>query len=202
MDIIFLLKNYFDKWHTLLELQTSPYQTNGFTMSNPYESPQANLSHDALYSNKRQKYAGFWPRAIAMIADSILWTMIALPLLYLIYGESYFSSSYSFLEPQEIITGPFDLLINWVIPILLVIAFWYYKQATPAKMLLKMKIVDAKTGEPPTLTQCIIRYVAYIPSTLIFLLGFLWVAWDDKKQGWHDKLAGTVVIFPHYKFDD
>jgi len=26
------------------------------------------------------------------------------------------------------------------------------------------------------------------------LLGLVWVAFDRRKQGWHDKLAGTVVI--------
>jgi len=27
-----------------------------------------------------------------------------------------------------------------------------------------------------------------------FFLGIFWVAFDKKKQGWHDKLAGTVVV--------
>jgi len=58
-----------------------------------------------------------------------------------------------------------------------------------------MKIVDAKTGLRPTLLQFIIRYIGYIPSALIFLLGLIWVVWDKKKQAWHDKMAGTVVIF-------
>ena len=42
--------------------------------------------------------------------------------------------------------------------------------------------------------QSIGRYLAYFLSTLPFGLGLLWVAWDPKKQGWHDKLAGTVVV--------
>jgi uncharacterized RDD family membrane protein YckC len=29
---------------------------------------------------------------------------------------------------------------------------------------------------------------------LVFFLGFIWVAFDKRKQGWHDKIAGTVVI--------
>jgi uncharacterized RDD family membrane protein YckC len=31
-------------------------------------------------------------------------------------------------------------------------------------------------------------------SILVFFLGFLWIAWDRDKQGWHDKIAGTVVV--------
>jgi uncharacterized RDD family membrane protein YckC len=42
--------------------------------------------------------------------------------------------------------------------------------------------------------QYIIRYLGYYVSIFALGLGFLWVAWDDKKQGWHDKMAGTVVI--------
>jgi uncharacterized RDD family membrane protein YckC len=38
------------------------------------------------------------------------------------------------------------------------------------------------------------RYFAYFVSTIPFCLGFLWVAFDKRKQGWHDKLAHTVVV--------
>jgi len=38
------------------------------------------------------------------------------------------------------------------------------------------------------------RYFAYFISTIPLCLGFLWITFDRKKQGWHDKLAGTVVV--------
>jgi uncharacterized RDD family membrane protein YckC len=38
------------------------------------------------------------------------------------------------------------------------------------------------------------RYFAYFLSTIPLGLGLIWVAFDKRKQGWHDKLAGTVVI--------
>lgn len=38
------------------------------------------------------------------------------------------------------------------------------------------------------------RYLAYYVSLIPFGLGFIWVAFDGRKQGWHDKLAGTVVV--------
>ena len=75
-----------------------------------------------------------------------------------------------------------------------VITFWVYKQATPGKMLISAKIVDAKTGNKPSTGQYIIRYLGYILAIIPFALGLFAVAWDKKKQGWHDKLAGTVVI--------
>jgi uncharacterized RDD family membrane protein YckC len=75
-----------------------------------------------------------------------------------------------------------------------VIIFWLKKQATPGKMLLSTRIVDAKTHKPPTRRQYIIRFLAYFISSIPFFLGFFWMIFDKKKQTWHDKLAGTVVI--------
>ncbi|MEK6734314.1 MAG: RDD family protein [Pseudomonadota bacterium] len=38
------------------------------------------------------------------------------------------------------------------------------------------------------------RVFSCILSALPFFLGYLWIVFDPKKQGWHDKLAGTLVI--------
>ncbi len=132
-------------------------------------------------------YAGFWARLGASIIDSILLVTVTLPILMAFYGESY-------LDSENIVEGPMDFMISWVLPMVSTIAFWVVKQSTPGKMALKMRIVDARTGQAPGVGQCIGRYLAYILSALPLLLGFLWVAFDSRKQGWHDKLAGTVVI--------
>jgi uncharacterized RDD family membrane protein YckC len=61
-------------------------------------------------------------------------------------------------------------------------------------MVVGAKIISAKTGEKPTTGQFVGRYFGYILSALPLFLGFLWAAWDPKKQTWHDKLAGTYVV--------
>ena len=76
----------------------------------------------------------------------------------------------------------------------IILLFWHYKQATPGKMVFDARIVDAKTFEKPTIGKLIVRYVGYIPSTLVLFLGLIWVAFDKKKRGWHDLMAGTVVV--------
>ena len=133
------------------------------------------------------KYVGFWARVLASLIDSILIMAITLPPLLAIYGTAY-------LESEKTFNGPADFLISFVLPVVLVIAFWIWKQATPGKMAISAKIVDAKTGGKPSKGQCIGRYFAYILSGIPLCLGFLWVAFDPKKQAWHDKLAGTVVV--------
>ena len=71
---------------------------------------------------------------------------------------------------------------------------WIARQATPGKIAIGARIVDAATGDEPTRSQMIGRYFAYYVSTFPLCLGFIWVAFDRRKQGWHDKLAGTVVV--------
>jgi uncharacterized RDD family membrane protein YckC len=137
-------------------------------------------------------YSGIWIRTGASIIDSILILLITEPLIYAIYGGSYFDS-------EEMILGVPDSLISYVFPFVATILFWIYKSATPGKMVVKLKVVDAKTGNSPSVQQSIIRYIGYIISALPLFLGFIWVAWDSKKQGWHDKMAGTVVIRPQNK---
>ena len=62
------------------------------------------------------------------------------------------------------------------------------------KILLKLQIVDAKTMATLTLRQAVVRYLGYFLSILVILMGFFWIAFDQRKQAWHDKLAGSVVI--------
>jgi uncharacterized RDD family membrane protein YckC len=81
-----------------------------------------------------------------------------------------------------------------VLPILATVLFWKYRAATPGKMILGLKIANAADLGPISTGQAVGRYFAYFVSTIVFGLGFLWVAFDAKKQGWHDKMAGTVVI--------
>ncbi len=90
--------------------------------------------------------------------------------------------------------SPANLFFNGIAPAIAIIIFWIYRQATPGKMLIHAKIVDATTGGKPSTGQMIGRYFAYYVSTIPLCLGFLWIAFDERKQGWHDKLAGTLVV--------
>ncbi|MFD1123342.1 RDD family protein [Methylophilus flavus] len=132
------------------------------------------------------EYVGFWARAIASIVDTILVTVIVLPFFMVIYGKAFWTG--------EIVLGPIGNLISWLLFPVAVIVFWLTKEATPGKMMFSAKVVDADTGNTLSKGQAIGRYLAYYLALIPFGLGFLWVAFDKRKQGWHDKLAGTVVI--------
>jgi len=133
------------------------------------------------------EYAGFWIRLWASVIDSVLVSILILPVLTAVYGPQYWSSG-------GFVNGPVDFLLSSVAPAVVVLLFWLTRQATPGKMAISARIVDANTSGKPSSGQLIARYLGYFVATLTFLLGFLWIAFDPRKQGWHDKLAGTAVI--------
>jgi len=135
------------------------------------------------------EYVGFWARVGACLIDTVLAMLIIVPLSLAVYGTSYFSFSNT-----DLVSGPADVLISWVLPAVAVVLFWIYRQATPGKMAISARVVDAKTGGALGVGQSIVRYLGYFVSTIPLGLGLLWVAFDPKKQGWHDKIAGTVVV--------
>ena len=140
-----------------------------------------------MQENDELEYAGFWIRVWASIIDTVLLLLITMPILLSIYGAEYF-------ESEDFIHGPIGFLISWMLPAIAVITFWIYKSATPGKMAISSKIVDAQSGRQPSTWQFIGRYLAFLMAGLPLGLGIIWVAFDKRKQGWHDKLAGTVVV--------
>lgn len=132
-------------------------------------------------------YAGFWVRVAALLLDMLLFLFVAVPLLYTIHGRDYFKS-------DVLDRGVVDFLNMVVLPNLIIPLLWCLCGATPGKMAVSAKIVDARTGRKPRARQLLLRFLGYYLSALPLGLGFLWVLVDGKKQGWHDKLAGTLVV--------
>ena len=142
-------------------------------------------------------YVGFWARFVAFLIDSIAASLILAPLATKVLGELVLSdydlsdqAQMSELLGRLTTQFSFDLLLMGTIFVM----FWIFKNATPGKMLFKAVIVDASTLAAPTAMQNILRYFAYYVSLIPLGIGFIWIAFDPKKQGWHDKIARTVVI--------
>ena len=169
-------------------------------------------------TQREPQYVGFWKRFLAFIIDSVIILLVILIAALAIYGRQYIELSG---QGKTLI---FDVLVQGVLPALAAILFWRYRGATPGKMLIGARIVNAKTLGRPSTGQLIGRYFAYIVSMLpgmvfaaaivaastvlgrvdlqvwllitpLLMWGFLWIAFDKRRQGWHDKLAGTVVIY-------
>lgn len=135
------------------------------------------------------EYVGFWLRTAATLIDTLLLLVVIALLLVPFYGVNHF------LQPGAV-KGAADFVISWVLPAIIVLMFWLVSGATPGKIAMSARIVDSETGGALSFPQAVIRYLGYIVSTLPFCVGFIWAAFDARKQGWHDKLAGTVVVRP------
>jgi uncharacterized RDD family membrane protein YckC len=151
------------------------------------------------------EYVGFWLRVWATVIDTLCVLLLLSPLAALVGSSSTLTMDQMLADPSrltgatllsELLPSGSDLVIWVLLPALLVLVFWDRKLATPGKMAIRAKIVDATTGAAPTRRQWAIRYLGYFVSTLPFGLGLAWVGFDPRKQGWHDKLAGTVVVRP------
>jgi uncharacterized RDD family membrane protein YckC len=129
-------------------------------------------------------YVGFWQRLAAFLIDCLVVFVVYGPLVVMAFGSEYFS-----LEMPRY----WDAATGLVIAVGTLL-FWRYQGATPGKIAVSAKIVDAETGGPPTTGRLVMRFLGYIVSALPLCLGFVWIALDRRKQGWHDKIAGTVVI--------
>lgn len=139
------------------------------------------------------QYAGFWRRLAAVILDSVLVLTVTAPLLYLIYGHNYFYWLFTKIDLLNVF-GIWDLILTRALPLLLLLVFWQRFGATPGKMLMHCRIVDLQTHHFPDTRQALTRFLCYFVSSLPLYLGFFWIGWDKRKQGFHDKLAKTLVL--------
>ena len=135
-----------------------------------------------------REVAGPWPRLFAASIDAGLFLLIVSAALTWTYGWSYWK------DPFGAQTALGAIAIAVLAPMVACVGFWRLQQGTPGKMALSLAVVDAHTGESVSVTQGALRSMGYLLSALPLGLGLLWIAFDPRRQGWHDKIAGTVVL--------
>lgn len=134
---------------------------------------------------KKLQYAGFWIRVGAYLIDAIILWLANFAIAMVFLGGGYSAMAASI--PLQIGMG----LVGIVYFIAMESSS---RQGTVGKMAVGIKVGDAK-GQRISVVNALGRYFAKILSALILLIGFMMVGWDQKKQGLHDKLAGTYVFY-------
>lgn len=132
-------------------------------------------------------YGGFWRRLAALSIDKII--LYAFTIILPLIGNLLIPLDDGFTYTVIIPYYGMAVLIDATY-------FTYFHGTTgqtPGKRLLGLRVVQAD-GEMMTPGIAFLRWVGYIISKIPLYLGFLWVAFDARKQGWHDKIAGTCVI--------
>lgn len=175
--------------------------------------------------------AGFGVRLAAHLIDSALWSLLMSCVIVGLFWEeiaAYLNETMSRAASGRTLSAEdyalplpawFSVIFQYLIPIAVLVALWKWKSATPGKMLLGLKVVDADTRGPLTIRQCVVRMLGYLPPmiplillslapvssrpwlmsgaavlTLPLLWGFLTILRDPMKQGWHDRMARTLVV--------
>lgn len=81
-----------------------------------------------------------------------------------------------------------------VVPLVYFPYYWAKSGQTPGMKMMGVKVVRDRDGGPVTGGQAILRLVGYWVSGAVFSLGYIWIFIDKRKRGWHDLIAGTVVV--------
>ena len=144
-------------------------------------------------------YAGFWIRSLAIIIDAfvlgvVIWVLEGL--WPLVFGRGWLGGANDVTISYGEASGIYWTLAV-LVPFLLVVAyficFWGWRGQTPGKMVTRVKIVRF-SGEDIGWGDAVMRFLGFIISVLIVFSGLFWVAYDSRRQGWHDKIADTYVI--------
>ncbi len=156
------------------------------------------------------EYAGFWIRATAYIIDgiilgfitAILWfVVIAIVGALALFPAAATTTDGTLTESEVAVIGVGIFVAVMVLAFLTLVAtvlyfvlFWVKRGGTLGQTLLGMRVAREADGAPIGWGAAIVRYVMMLISFWIFYLGVIWVAFEPRKRGWHDMVAGTVVV--------
>jgi uncharacterized RDD family membrane protein YckC len=151
-------------------------------------------------------YAGLTSRLLAFIMDTII-------IAAMILSTSWFvATSWNMLQLEPALrqveqrsvvlenliaffTSPlFYSLVTLLFVASYYIFFWTIAGQTPGKGIMGLRILPRRGGKLK-LARAILRYLGYYLSIIPFGLGILWILVDDRRLAWHDKLAGTCVVY-------
>ena len=155
--------------------------------------------------NLQGQYSGYLSRALALILDGAFMSLSVLTVYWLVAQLLLYFARIDVGACTPIVE--FDLfaivcnLTTWSLnffaltfPLFYLLFFWILAGQTPGKRLLGLRIVRLN-GRRMTLLVGIRRLLGYLACFLSLGIGFLWVLIDDRRQGWHDKIAGTCVVY-------
>jgi uncharacterized RDD family membrane protein YckC len=147
------------------------------------------------------RYAGFFSRGAAYLLDRAIASGIAtgifvvLDYLLRLFGADQWLESLneSTMNNVVLVLLLSTLGIYLLVSIVYNVFFWVSSGQTPGKRVLGVRVIR-KDGTRLRFGNALRRQVGYWISA-IFYLGFLWILVDNQRQGWHDKIAGTIVVY-------
>jgi uncharacterized RDD family membrane protein YckC len=151
-----------------------------------------NTSNSPQAENHINRPAGFFSRLEAFIIDLFVILFASLGTVWMAgLILSFFIRPFFDINIRPIQYLP--VIVSAVI-VIYFLFFWTLLGFTPGKFLLGLKIVR-QDGSKLGLGRALIRFIGYWISALVLFFGFLWIIFDSNREGWHDKLADTRVVY-------
>jgi uncharacterized RDD family membrane protein YckC len=130
-------------------------------------------------------FAGPGARLVAYLVDIIIVTVAVIVIAIL-------GAILTFVLP---VVGILSLIVGiGVVPLIYFPYYWSRSGQTPGMTMMGIKVVRDRDGGPVTSGQAVLRLLGYWVSGAVFYLGYIWIFIDKRKRGWHDLIAGTVVV--------
>lgn len=155
-------------------------------------------------------HAGFGGRLLAWILDRVIMTVLLLVISapVILWMVANFETEIGLCangidtceQPTDDTTARLIIGIGIIALAAVLVSLLYQitglarRGQTIGRRIMKIRVIKELTGQPPGWGGAFIRVLVGGISGQIFYLGHLWRLWDDKKQTWHDKAAGTIVV--------
>jgi uncharacterized RDD family membrane protein YckC len=122
-------------------------------------------------------YGGFWIRFVAYLIDGIICAIAAFGL-------------------AAVVAPSASLAFEYVILSAYLVVMWGTLGQTIGMMPFGLRVVRIDDGGKINYVTAILRLIGFFISEFALLVGLIWAAFDERKRGWHDMIAGTVVVKP------
>jgi uncharacterized RDD family membrane protein YckC len=160
-----------------------------------YQSPYA-----SPFARTRQVgYGGFWIRFVAYLIDYVI---VAIP-SWILLSFSSAITGVDLFRPTNLAGSDISaaaLLIILATQLIVLIwdvgyfVYFWSSGGTLGMRFFHLRVVDAVTNRPIGIWRALLRYIGFVLAFLPCAIGLIWAAFDGYKQGWHDKIANTLVL--------
>lgn len=183
-------------------MNVDDYTQKLFDFLNRLRTPRKRARH---LSPSGLVYAGLHRRLFAAVLDACIIALIMSPfnqwlMAYAYRDVDWLMVQQSGSEPGIFITSGLAVGLSKLIQTQFTVfaiyslVFWHFYAATPGKLLLRLRVVNATTEEKINDWQALGRVFAYLAAVLPFMLGIFAMEWNPRHRGWHDRLARTAVV--------
>lgn len=147
---------------------------------------------DHLRPGAQASLAGFWIRFLAVLIDGLILAVPTAILTDVFAGRSTMSFGVGARPDSSVAANLVSVIVG--------VLYYALLEGGPTgqtlgKRVCNIRVVAAATGEPGIgVGLGVARYFSRMLSSIPLGLGYFWMLWDDRRQTWHDKLAGTLVV--------